>query len=137
MPASVRGRCEEVRRVGYSGHVSTAEELVDQWLPLPDIAEATGTTVSKVRRMVEDRAIAGIKLGTPKVFQVPAAFFANGAPVPSLRGTLMLLEDAGFDDKEAIAWLFTEDESLPGRPIDQLRAGAKGEVRRRAQALAF
>jgi len=117
--------------------VSTAEELVDQWLPLPDIAEATGTTVSKVRRMVEDRAIAGIKLGTPKVFQVPAAFFANGAPVPSLRGTLMLLEDAGFDDKEAIAWLFTEDESLPGRPIDQLRAGAKGEVRRRAQALAF
>lgn len=121
----------------YPGGVSTAEELVDAWLPLPDIAEVTGLGISQVRRLVEDRAICGIKTGDPKVFRVPAAFLLDDGVVPALRGTLVLLHDAGFDDDESIAWLFTEDDSLPGRPIDQLRAGAKGEVRRRAQALAF
>lgn len=117
--------------------MSTAEERVDNWLPLPDIAEQTGLGISKVRRLVEDRAIAGIKTGNPKVFKVPADFFVDNEPLTALRGTLVLLQDAGFDDDEAIAWLFTEDESLPGRPIDHLRRGAKGEVRRRAQALGF
>nr|WP_272902161.1 Rv2175c family DNA-binding protein [Brevibacterium daeguense] len=111
--------------------------LVDDWLTLPDIADATDVGISKVRRWVEDRAIAGIKHGSPSVFQVPALFLKEDAPVPHLRGTLVLLADAGFDDDEAIVWLFTPDDSLPGRPIDLLREGNKGEVRRRAQALAF
>ena len=50
---------------------------------------------------------------------------------------LVLLADAGFSDEEALRWLFTEDESLPGRPIDALRDGRKTEIRRRAQALAW
>ena len=51
--------------------------------------------------------------------------------------TLESLLDAGFSDEEALRWLFTEDESLPGRPIDALRDGRRTEIRRRAQALAW
>ena len=69
--------------------------------------------------------------------KIPELFFKDNEPVPALRGTITLLDDAGMNDHEIISWLFTEDETLPGRPIDHLRKGAKAEVRRRAQALAF
>jgi hypothetical protein len=48
-----------------------------------------------------------------------------------------LLADAGYDGEASVRWLFTADESLPGRPIDALRANRGTEVRRRAQALGF
>ena len=49
----------------------------------------------------------------------------------------MVLKDSGFSDEEAIVWLYTNDDSLPGRPIDALIDGRKTEIRRRAQALAW
>jgi len=52
-------------------------------------------------------------------------------------GVLTVLHDGGYDDRAALTWLFTEDESLPGRPIDALRENRGAEVKRRAQALAF
>lgn len=113
------------------------EELVQDWAPLPDIAEMTGLGISQVRRLLEDGAICGIRIGQPKVMQVPTAFFVDGEVLTPVKGTLSTLRDAGFDDEEAITWLFTPDESLPGRPIDLLRVGNRKEVRRRAQALAF
>ncbi|MEO5851372.1 MAG: Rv2175c family DNA-binding protein, partial [Nocardioides sp.] len=57
-------------------------------------------------------------------------------PVKGLGGLLTLLHDAGFDDREAIAWIY-EDQDLPGRPIDALLENRGAEVKRRAQALAF
>jgi hypothetical protein len=50
---------------------------------------------------------------------------------------LTVLHDGGYDDREALAWLFTADDSLPGRPIDALRENRGTEVKRRAQAMAF
>ncbi|MGO1397041.1 MAG: Rv2175c family DNA-binding protein [Brevibacterium yomogidense] len=115
-----------------------SEELVDAWLPLPDIAERSGLGISKVRRHIEDRALIGVRRGDRDVFQVPELFLdADSLPLTHLRGTLTTLMDAGFDEEAAIVWLFTPDETLPGRPIDLLQAGNKGEVRRRAQALAL
>jgi len=118
--------------------VTGSDELVDAWLPLPDIAERSGLGISQVRRRIEERALIGVKRGDRGVFQVPELFLdADSLPLKHLRGTLTTLLDAGFDEEAAIVWLFTPDDSLPGRPIDQLRAGSKGEVRRRAQALAL
>ena len=34
-------------------------------------------------------------------------------------------------------WLFREDDTLPGTPVEALRGDRHGEVTRRAQALAF
>jgi hypothetical protein len=48
-----------------------------------------------------------------------------------------VLHDGGYDDAAILAWLFTPDDSLPGRPIDALRENRGSEVKRRAQAMAF
>jgi hypothetical protein len=49
----------------------------------------------------------------------------------------MLLTDAGYEPVEALRWLFTPDETLPGTPVQALIENRGTEVRRRAQALAF
>ena len=56
-------------------------------------------------------------------------------PVPDRPEITALMSAAA--DEAALRWLFTPDESLPGRPIDALREGHKTEVRRRAQVLGW
>jgi hypothetical protein len=144
----------------YAGRVTAQphpDDLVDSWLTVPDVADELGVDAGKVRRLLKERRLIGIRRGDPPVLSIPAAFLVpvdatnppadehaddddNDAAPPRaavmawLQGTVSVLGDAGFSDAEAIAWLFTEDESLPGRPVDALRSGHKTEVRRRAQA---
>jgi hypothetical protein len=115
----------------------TLDSLVDSWLTLPDVAERLGVDVRRVRQLLRDSHLAGVRRGERDLLSVPEAFLAGDHPVPELRGTLTVLHDAGFAPAEAITWLFTPDETLPGTPIEALRAGRKTEIRRRAQALAF
>ena len=68
---------------------------------------------------------------------VPAAFFDGDQIVRGLHGTLTLLRDCGFDEPDALRWLFTADDTLPGTPIQAIAANRRTEVNRRAQALAF
>ena len=89
--------------------------LVGDWVTIPEIAQALDLKVTRVHNLISD--------GT-RVLE-------------SLKGTLAVLKDSGFSDEEAITWLYTNDESLPGRPIDALIDGRKTEIRRRAQALAW
>ena len=113
------------------------DTLVTDWLTIPDVAERLALDVGKVRRMLQDRYLVGVRRGQRNVLSVPSALIVDGAPLSELRGTLTVLFDSGYDDESALRWLFTPDESLPGTPLDALRAGRKTEVRRRAQALAF
>lgn len=113
------------------------ETLVGKWLTLPDIAEQLDVVVTRVHKMIKERQLIDVRLGERNVRYVPAEFLTNEGVLKSLRGTIMVLEDSGFDEAEMIRWLFTDDESLPGRPIDALHAGRKSEIRRRAQALAW
>jgi hypothetical protein len=103
------------------------------WLTIPDLVDILGLGVSRVRRLIEDRQLAATQVDG--VLKVPADFINGGEPLTELRGTLMVLGDAGFDDDEAIAWLLEPDDVLGVAPIDALRAGRKAEVRRVAQAL--
>ena len=57
--------------------------------------------------------------------------------VKGVPGVLTVLHDGGYDDREMLAWLFTADDTLPGRPIDALRENRGSEVKRRAQAMAL
>jgi hypothetical protein len=113
------------------------DELVDEWLTFPDVAERLGLDVGRVRRLVQDGYLVAVRRGERNVLSVPAALLNDEGPLPELRGTLSVLSDAGFTAAEALRWLFTSDESLPGTPAEALRAGRKTEIRRRAQALAF
>jgi hypothetical protein len=109
--------------------------LVDEWLDWAEAARRLGVTPAKVRTMVKDHELAGavpVPGGGPKV---PAAFVGDdGLVVKGLAGLLTVLHDGGYDDRQCIAWLFT-DADLPGRPIDALRENRGSEVKRRAQAM--
>ena len=105
-----------------------------EWLTVPDLVELLGLSVSRVRRLIEDRHLGAKRIDG--VLKVPAVFLKDGQPLSELHGTLIVLADDGFSDDEAVDWLLAEEESLGTSPIEALRAGRKAEVRRVAQALA-
>lgn len=110
--------------------------LVPEWLDWSQAAARLGVTPAKVRTMIREHELAAavpVPGGGPRV---PADFIDGDVVVKGLSGLLVLLHDAGFDDRESIAWIFL-DADLPGRPIDALRENRGSEVKRRAQALAF
>ncbi|MFI6155665.1 Rv2175c family DNA-binding protein [Kitasatospora sp. NPDC051170] len=114
---------------------SKIETLVPEWMYLPDISEQWGVLVTEVRDMVRKRELIAVRRGPNKSLQVPAAFIDGPGLVKHLSGTLNLLRDCGYSDEEILEWLFTEDPSLPGSPIQALRENRGTEVKRRAQAM--
>ncbi|HWS51005.1 MAG TPA: Rv2175c family DNA-binding protein [Microbacterium sp.] len=104
------------------------------WLTLPDLVEALDEPLGRVRRLIDDHHLIGMR--RDGVFAVPAVFIVEGHPLASLRGTIIVLKDAGFSDDEVIDWLLSEEESMGRSPIDALLAGHKSEVRRIARTLA-
>ena len=69
-----------------------------RWLTIPDLVESLGIGVSKVRRLIEDRALLASRIDG--VWQVPELFLRDGEPLPELRGTLIVLGDSGFAPDE-------------------------------------
>ena len=117
------------------GVAGTLDSLVDGWLTIPAAAEQLRLSASKVRQLAKDHQLASVRRDDLREPAIPAAFLKDGEIVKGLSGTLVLLADHGLDDVEAIEWLFTADDTLPGRPIDALREDRGKEGRRRAQAL--
>ncbi|MFD8479583.1 Rv2175c family DNA-binding protein [Kitasatospora sp. NPDC059673] len=113
------------------------DALVPAWLYLPDISERWGVVITEVRAMVKNGTLLAVRRGPNKSLQVPADFIEDDGPVKHLVGTLTVLRDCGFSDQEILEWMFTEDPSLPGSPIQALRENRATEVKRRAQALAL
>ena len=114
------------------------ESLVGSWLTVPDVAERMGIALSAVRRLIEDRELLSARIGERRVVAVPEQFLHEDV-FRHLRGTFTVLGDGGLDDEEILRWLFTPDPTLrvPGTPVDNLAAGFKTEVRRRAMEQAF
>jgi len=113
------------------------ELAVSRWLTLPELAEALGLDVARVRRMHADGHFLARRRGERFVLSVPVEFVQDGDLVKGLAGTLTVLSDAGYSEEEALAWLFAVDPTLPGSPVTALRQNRGTEVRRRAQALGF
>lgn len=116
-------------------------------LPLPDVAELLGLPVTRVQDEIRRGKLIAIR--RDGVLTLPARFFHgldnDGRPAPGTRvevnkfvpGVTLLLSDGGYSHEEIIHYLFTEDDTLPGRPIDALHGHLAREVMRRAQAMAF
>ena len=135
-------RCDVTgrRTVAYPSTVTDLDALVGEWLTLPDLAEALDIEVGKARGLVRDQHVVGIKRGERTTFQVPAKFVlpeVDGRPgvIPTLRGTVMVLSDAGFTEEEILEWLFTSNDELGEQPVDALINGKRAAVRRVAQTL--
>jgi excisionase family DNA binding protein len=112
-------------------------DLVEEWLDWAQAAERLGVSVSKVRQLIREHQLAAVVPAPGAGQQVPAALLQDGVVVKGVPGVLTVLHDGGYDDRWALTWLFTADDTLPGRPIDALRENRGAEVKRRAQAMAF
>ncbi|MGI8888796.1 MAG: Rv2175c family DNA-binding protein [Nocardioidaceae bacterium] len=110
-------------------------QLVGDWLTIGRAAEKLGLSASRVRQLTRERQLVAVRQPTEREPVIPAECLVEDSIVKGLSGTLTLLADHGFDEAESLEWLFTPDESLPGRPIDALREDRGTEVKRRAQAL--
>jgi hypothetical protein len=115
------------------------EELVGEWLTVPDIGQRLGLRLSDVRQMIEDRLVLAVRIGPRNVVSVPSKFFNEDGPLAELPGTFTVLGDSRMSDAQILRWLFTPDDTLPvqGSPMDALLAGFKTEVRRRAMEAAY
>jgi hypothetical protein len=112
------------------------DALVPHWLEWAEAAKELDVSVSAIRTMIRDHELAAAVPRPGAGQRIPADFFQDGLVVKGLSGLVTMLHDHNLEDREIIAWLFTDDE-LPGRPIDALRENRGGEVKRRAQSLGW
>jgi hypothetical protein len=118
-------------------HHPELRDLVGDWLDWSEAAAELGVPVSRVRQLVREHQLAQAVPEPGQGPRIPAALLLDGEIVKGVGGLLVVLHDGGYDDRQALAWLFTDDDTLPGRPIDALRENRGSEVKRRAQAMAF
>src|SRR5512139_1478907 len=111
------------------------DALVGDWLTLAEAATRLGVNISRTKQLLRDHKLLAVRRGGHVM--IPAAFIQDRQVLKGLPGTLTLLSDTGFDHVEALHWLFTADDTLPGTPVQALTENRGTEVRRRAQAMAF
>ena len=126
------GRVTESVTVGQAGGQPAGPA---EWINLPDVAERLGVSISKVHQMIRDGALLAVK--RDGVRMVPAELVANSNVLKHLPGVLTLLHDAGYNDEEALRWLYQPDEALDGNAALGLAGPRAREVKRRAQAVGF
>lgn len=124
----------ETSSTSYDTHL---QSLVGEWLSWSQASELLGVSVSKVRQLIREHQLAAVVPSPGAGQQIPAELIMDGQIVKGVPGLLTVLHDGGHDDREALTWLFTADDSLPGRPVDALRENRGSEVKRRAQAMAL
>lgn len=114
-----------------------AELLADeQLLTLAQAGDLMAIPATKVSDLLDDRKLAAVKVD--RKLHIPASLFEDDGSINRFASsTITVLSDGGYRDEEILTFLFTEDESLPGRPIDALHGHGAREVVRRAQAMAF
>jgi hypothetical protein len=116
---------------------SHTDQLVEPaaWLSVADVAQRLEVPPNQARQMIRDRALLAVR--REGALMVPAELIATATVRKHLPGVLTLLHDAGYNEEEALRWLYTADESLPGCPATALSGDKATEVKRRAQALGF
>ena len=114
----------------------STDAIVGAWLTIPDVAERLGMPVSRIKQLLRERKLLAVQRPSGES-AIPAGFLDGDQIIHGLGGTLTLLFDCGFSETEALSWLFTADETLPGTPVQALAEHRRTEVNRRAQALAF
>ena len=112
-------------------------ELIGEWLDWSQASQELHVSVSKIRQLIREHQLAAAVPVAGEGQKIPAELLMDGEIVKGVPGVLTVLHDTGYDDRAILRWLFTADDSLPGRPIDALRENRGSEVKRRAQAMGF
>lgn len=128
--------CTRVESRTVSAQTNLEQLLIDETLlPFPDVAERLGVPVTKVHDYIGAKKLVHYVQDGKKV--VPVRLLGEDGLSKFVSGAITVLSDGGYDADEILAFLFTPDESLPGRPVDALHGQKAREVIRRAQAMAF
>ncbi|WP_455952284.1 Rv2175c family DNA-binding protein [Arcanobacterium haemolyticum] len=113
----------------------------DEWLSIPEIADILNLRQRDVRTAVADHRLVAIRRGENNAWAVNGGQIivkdGEAKILPSLHGTLIALQDAGFSSDESLAWLLRHDEELECAPLHALRDGKTHAVRRVIIGLAF
>nr|VDG63244.1 Uncharacterised protein [Streptococcus thermophilus] len=104
-------------------------------LTFPEAADRLSVPVTKVHDYVGAGKLVAHKADGVKY--IPEALLDDDELSKFVAGAITVLLDGGYRPEEILAYLFTDDDSLPGRPIDALHGHGAREVIRRAQAMAF
>lgn len=127
--------------VSFPEHDSNAHDLNsllegESLLTFNQVADRLGVPVTKVHDYVNAGKLASFTKDGQKF--IPELMLEDGSGLSKfIAGAITVLLDGGFNQDEIMAYLFTADDSLPGRPIDALHGHGAREVIRRAQAMAF
>ena len=113
----------------------------DAWLSLPEVADLLNVRGRDVRAMIRDRSLVAVRRGENNALAINGGQLVEKdgqiVPLPPLRGTLIQLADAGYDEEESLRWLMSYDDSLGMAPLEGLRGEKTHAVRRAIQFLAF
>lgn len=108
----------------------------ERLLTVPDVADLLGVIVTRIMDDLNQHRLIAVQIDG--VRHIPARFFTDQREINKfVPGVISLLADGGWEDAEILDYLFTADESLPGRPVDALHGHLAREVMRRAQAMAI
>lgn len=106
-------------------------------MTVPECAEVLGVPLSRVRELLRERHLVGARRGENNAVYLPAGQIVQGDDgaevLATVRGTIIVLADAGLADDEIVEWLTTPHEELGESPLDALRSGKRAHVRRVAQ----
>ena len=115
-----------------TGGVPAGEAVI----AIPDAAERMGVVVTKVMDLLNKGHILAVRV--KGVRYIPELFFnEDGELNKFVPGVISLLGDGGYTSQEILEYLYEDDDSLPGRPVDALHGHLAREVMRRAQAMAI
>lgn len=133
-PARLRGRGIKMGSV-------EKENTTVTWLSLPELADYLKTDLRTVRSQLRDARFLAVRRGENNALYADAGQFVmkdgQRVPLPSLRGTIISLHDAGYNDDEAQEWLRRFEPELRDTPLGALIAGHTHAVRRVIAGLAF
>ena len=105
-------------------------------LTMDEVADQMGIGPTGVRDLVRAGHLLTV-VGEDGKRVVPAEQLDGPVLVKHLVPVLTLLHDAGYSEDEALRWLTTPDDTLPGTPLQALHENRATEIKRRAQALGF
>ena len=137
MPEETPEKTPEITPENPAQDTADLGALIPEWLDWKAAGAALGVSVTKVRNWIREHQLAAAVPRPGAGQQVPAELIMDGQIVKGVPGLLTILHDGGYDDREILEWMFTPDDTLPGRPIDALRENRGSEVKRRAQAMSL
>ena len=105
-------------------------------LSLSETAERLGIGMTGLRNLIKEGGLLALRRDGEGTV-VPGDQLDGSLPVKHLKPVITLLRDARYSDEEALRWLTTADDSLPGTPLQALHENRATEVKRRAQALGY